>query len=171
MSRSALGRLLLACLLVTCVVIGQAGAESKSGKKHGHRGEKKPPPIRPKGAIRRLPAPSRRRSKSRRRSRRRATKRNRLPERKPPPKAKRPPRTRMPPKKRTLPSRQRRSSRRGRSASRWHWMASSRPRTRRNSSSGRRNGLPCPCSRRSIMAPSSSRAIWSWPSIRKRSTA
>ena len=42
MSRVALGRLLLACLLVTCVAIGQAAAESKPAKKHAHKGGKKP---------------------------------------------------------------------------------------------------------------------------------
>ncbi|MEI8372777.1 MAG: hypothetical protein WCJ35_08085 [Planctomycetota bacterium] len=42
MSRFAFGRLLLACILVTCVAIGQAVAESKPTKKHAHKGEKKP---------------------------------------------------------------------------------------------------------------------------------
>ena len=42
MSRIAFGRLLLAYVLVTCVAIGQAAAESKSTKKHAHKGEKKP---------------------------------------------------------------------------------------------------------------------------------
>jgi HlyD family secretion protein len=41
MSCSALGRLLLACLLMTCVAIGQA-AEAKSAKKKAPKGEKKP---------------------------------------------------------------------------------------------------------------------------------
>ena len=42
MSRVAFGRLLLACLLVTCVVVGSAAAESTPVKKHAHRGGKKP---------------------------------------------------------------------------------------------------------------------------------
>ena len=42
MSRVALGRLLLACLLVTCVAIGQAAAESAPVMKHAHKSGKKP---------------------------------------------------------------------------------------------------------------------------------
>ena len=42
MSRVALGRLFLACLLVTCVAIGQVAAESTPAKKPGHKGGKKP---------------------------------------------------------------------------------------------------------------------------------
>ena len=42
MSRSALGRLLLACLLVMCVAIGQAADDSKPAKKRAHKDGKKP---------------------------------------------------------------------------------------------------------------------------------
>ena len=42
MSRLALGRLFLACLLVTCVAIGQAAVESKPAKKHARKGGSKP---------------------------------------------------------------------------------------------------------------------------------
>ncbi len=42
MSRVVLERLLLACLLVACVAIGQAMADSAPTEKHGHKGRKKP---------------------------------------------------------------------------------------------------------------------------------
>ena len=42
MSRVAVGRFLMASLLVTCIAVGQAAAESKSATKHGHKGGKKP---------------------------------------------------------------------------------------------------------------------------------
>ncbi|MGA2254081.1 MAG: hypothetical protein ABSG53_05410, partial [Thermoguttaceae bacterium] len=42
MSRVALGRLFLACLLVMSVAIGQAAVESTPAKKHAQNGEKKP---------------------------------------------------------------------------------------------------------------------------------
>ena len=42
MSRVALGRLFLACLLATCVAIGQAAEDTKPARKHAHKGGKKP---------------------------------------------------------------------------------------------------------------------------------
>ena len=42
MSRVAVGRLLLACLLVMCVAIGQAAAESNSAAKQARKGGKRP---------------------------------------------------------------------------------------------------------------------------------
>ena len=42
MRRLALGKLLLACILVTCIAVGQAAAQSKSAKKDARKGGKKP---------------------------------------------------------------------------------------------------------------------------------
>ena len=86
MSRVALGRLLLACLLVTCVAIGQAAAESKPAKKHAHKGGKEA--QRREEGIRRFGGFDRQDARRiRKEGRRKETgdEKNRLPTRRPPP--------------------------------------------------------------------------------------